>query len=307
MSRRLPPLNAIRAFEAAARHLSFARAAEELFVTAAAISQQVRQLEEWLGLPLFHRLARGVLLTEAGQLYAPLLTELLDRMAEATRLVASRDPGDVVTISAMPSLCAGWLVPRLPRLKSLHPDIELRIEATMELTDFSRQAVDLVIRYGTGDWPGLFVEPLMADEVFAVCSPALLERGPPLQEPADLRHHTLLHDDVHKSSLEPSWPHFLHYLGQDGIDATRGPRFTYTHMTLQAAATGQGVALASQAFIGQELELGRLVKPFPQTMPGPGNYYLACPPRHAERPQVAALRGWLRAEGAATLLYHGRD
>jgi LysR family transcriptional regulator, glycine cleavage system transcriptional activator len=197
MRRRLPPLNAVRAFEAAARHLSFQRAGEELSVTPGAIAQQVKALEAWLGKPMFRRLpSKGVVLSEPGQLYAPVVRDLLDGLADATaRLMRQAGPG-VLMVSTIPSFAARWLIPRLGAFRMAHPDLEVRVLAHAGLTDFAREQVDVAIRLGQGVYPGLRSDLLMSETLFPVCSPTLLtDEAKPLREPADLRHHTLLHED----------------------------------------------------------------------------------------------------------------
>jgi LysR family glycine cleavage system transcriptional activator len=194
MGRRLPPLNAVRAFEAAARHLSFTRAADELNVTQAAVSHQVKGLEDRLGVQLFRRLNRGLLLTDAGGLYMRELEDILDRLEQATERLRSSEAAGLLTVSTGTSFAAKWLVPRLRRFRDRRPDIDVRIDADDALTDFRRDNVDIAIRYGRGVYPGLSSTPLLQDIVFPVCSPTLIDAAHPLRAPEDLKHHTLLHD-----------------------------------------------------------------------------------------------------------------
>lgn len=296
MPRRLPPLNAVRAFEAAARTRSFRKAAEELFVTPGAVSQQVRSLEEWIGLPLFRRLPRGVALTEAGERYWPTLADLLDRLELATRSLRQDAGPRALVIGTVPSFAARWLVPRLGRLHTRHPDLQVRVQVSPRLTDFGREPVDLVIRHGAGVYPGLFCEFLLKDELFPVCSPELLRHGPPLARPADLAGHVLLHDEPEAGFHEPNWAEWLKTAGCAAVDGRRGPMFQFTHMTIQAAIAGQGVALAPACMVAEELTAGRLVRPFALSVPDPYTYWIVCPPDRAERPDIAALRAWLRDE-----------
>ncbi|MEE8533201.1 MAG: transcriptional regulator GcvA [Alphaproteobacteria bacterium] len=293
MARRLPPLNALRAFEAAARHLSFTHAAEELNVTQAAISHQVKALEERLGVQLFRRLNRALLLTDAGQAYLPPVRDAFDRLDEATERLFSHDSRGALTVSVLPSVAAKWLVPRLGRFRESHPDIDVRIDANMHLTDFSREDVDVALRYGGGKWPGLRADRLMTEDFFPVCSPALLEGPVPLRTPEDLRHHTLLHDDN-----RTDWTVWFLAAGIEGGDPTRGPGFTDSSLVLQAAAEGQGVALGRSALAAVDLAAGRLVKPFDISLPATFAYYLVCPETTAERPKVVAFREWLFGEVA---------
>jgi LysR family glycine cleavage system transcriptional activator len=209
MARKLPPLNALRAFEAAARQLSFTKAAEELNVTQAAISHQVKTLEEHLGLTLFRRLNRRLVLTEAGQLYLPVLREAFDAVAAGTaRLGQDRESG-ALNISVLPSFAAKWLLPRLSRFRDRYPDIDVMVSANNRLIDFADGTYEMGIRYGLGDYPGLRTELLLQDEVFPVCSPKLTEGEHPLRTPADLKHHTLLHDEVSRHDESPDWRNWL--------------------------------------------------------------------------------------------------
>jgi LysR family glycine cleavage system transcriptional activator len=302
LSRRLPPLNALRAFESAARHGSFQGAAAELHVTGGAVAQQVKQLEEWLGLPLFRRMARGVILTEIGQLYSRALGELFDRLASETERALKSESAGVLTVSTTTTLATMWLIPRLGKLKTRDPLIQVRVHATSELTDFRREGVDVAIRHGTGRYADLHVVPLMPIEFMAVCSPALLAGPHPLRTPADLRFHALLHDEAEPLLPdEIDWPRWLRRIGIAGIDAHRGPRFSHTHMTLQAAAAGHGVALGATALAADALASGTLVRPFTCRLRGPYAYYLVEPAPVAERSKLASFRQWLLDEAQETL------
>jgi LysR family glycine cleavage system transcriptional activator len=296
--RRLPPLNAVRAFEAAARHLSFERAGDELAVTASAIGQQVKTLEEWLGQPLFERLpSRGIALTGLGQHYAASLSPLLDGLHEATARALRPETSRVITVSALPSFCANWLIPRLGRLRSEHPDLDVRVSMSLGITDFVRDGVDVVVRFGRGTWPGLRSDRLLEETFFPVCSAALLEDPDrPLRSPEDLRHHTLVHEVVEAVPDYTTWDRWLAVVGVTGIDTTKGPRFQHTFLSLQAAASGQGVALATSVLIGDYLDAGRLVRPFQAEVKGAYQYYVACPEAWANRPAIATFRRWLLAE-----------
>jgi LysR family glycine cleavage system transcriptional activator len=297
VARRLPPLNSLRAFEAAARHLSFTRAAEELHVTPAAISHHIKGLEEHLGLKLFRRLNRAVVLTHAGQACVAGLSDAFDRMAVALERLRAQECSGPLTVSTSPALAAKWLVPRLEGFQELYPEIDVRVSAAMRLVDFAREDVDVAIRYGTGSYPGLLTELLLTNEVVPVCSPALLEGPRPLRAPEDIRHHTLLHDDTRTSDgAYPNWAMWLRAAGLEGVDASRGPRFDYPGLVLDAAAAGRGIALALSTVAAADLAAGRLARPFAVTVPTPFAYYVVCPEPTAERPKVAALRRWLRAE-----------
>src|SRR5918998_1678796 len=279
--RRLPPLKAVRAFEAAARHGHF------------------EQAGAWLGVSLFRRLpAKGVALTAAGERYAAAARDLLDGFAEATARLLRQDGGATLTVSTMPSLAANWLIPRLGSLRRLHPQLDVRVQIAPGLTDFAREDVDVAIRSGHGRYPGLRVDFLMDESFFPVCSAALLgDPERPLREPADLKHHTLLHEEAEPTFHgSVSWAQWLEAVGASGIEVARGPRFSHTFLALQAAASGQGVALATSVLIGGELEAGRLVRPFAEEVKAPYSYYLVCPEATANRHNVTAFRKWLFAE-----------
>lgn len=293
MSRRLPPLNAVRAFEAAARLGSFRKAADELFVTPNAVAAQVKSLEEWVGLALFKRLSRGVVLTEAGERYWPALAELLDGIEAATGKLRENAGPRVLTLATVPSFASRWLVPRLGRLHTRVSDLQVRVQVGPHLTDFRREPVDVVIRHGAGVYPGLSSTFLLKDVLFPVCSPRLLETGPPLRGPWGLGSHVLLHDEPDRGFHEPSWADWLAVAGVEGIDPRRGPMFSFTHMTIQAALSGQGVALAPATQVVEELQSGRLVRPFSDTVPDPFSYWLVCPTERVERPDIVILRDWL--------------
>ncbi len=288
--RRLPPLNAIRAFEAAARHLSFTKAADELAVTQGAVSHQVKALEAWLGVTLFLRETRAIYLTREGQQYLAPVRAALDAIAEATRRLEVLDPRGPLTVSAIPSFVAKWLLPRLADFRAAHPDIDVRISADDRLVDFARHDVDLAIRMGNGDWPGVEVVKLMDEDLFPVCSPALLAGDPPLRRPEDLAHHTLLHDDMRQD-----WRAWLMAAGVAGVDPTRGPGYTDSSMVIQAAVEGQGVALGRSALATADLAQGRLVKPFEVALPASFAYYVALPPGASGNAKVRAFVDWMLA------------
>ena len=294
MARQTPPLTALRAFEAAGRHLSFTKAAHELHVTQAAISHQVKSLEEYLGLKLFRRLNRTLLLTDAGQLYLPPLTDAFEGITRATHRLRQHLGRARLTVSVLPSFAAGWLVPRLGRFRQRCPDVDLRIDPTNSLTDFRRDDVELGILYGRGNYPGLRTDRLMREEFFPVCSPRLLEGPAPLRDPADLTHHTLLHDD-----MTVDWRTWLLAAGVEGVDAERGITVTDSSMLLRAAIAGQGVALARSVLAADEIASGRLVRPFDVDVPAEYAYYLAYPEKSADQPNVVAFREWILEEARA--------
>jgi LysR family glycine cleavage system transcriptional activator len=297
MSRTLPPLGALHAFEAAARHLSFKAAAEDLHVTPGAISQQVKLLEDRLGVSLFIRRARAVELTEAGRLLLTPTQRAFSLLADAVARVRAADDTKALTVSVLPSFAALWLVPRLGSLRARHPELDLRISATPKLADLERDDVDVVIRYGLGRYPGLHVEHLLAEDLFPVCSPELLEGAVPLKEPADLARHTLLHDE-----LRQEWPLWLQAVGIKDVDASRGPSFSLWELALQAAVAGQGVALGRSLLVTQYLKAGQLVRPFPISSASDFGYYLVCMPERLTESKIAAFRAWLRDEVAHSRL-----
>jgi len=300
MPRRLPPLTALRAFEAAARHASFVRAADELAVTPAAISHQVKALEAHLGVRLFRRRNRGLVLTDAGRGYLPALTEGLDRLARATERVTGGSVAGRLVISVLPSLALRWLGPRLGDLCRRYPDLDPEIRSETRSVDFRLDAVDVAIRYGLGHYPGLYTEPIMTEEVAPVCAPGLINAGRPLRRLADLAGHTLLHDCAVLPS-EPSlgWPSWIAEAGLDAALAERGPRFSDSSLLLEAAADGLGIALGRSALTAADLAAGRLVRPLAQVRPAEFTYYLVCPEADADTPKVAALRNWLAEQRAA--------
>lgn len=295
MARRLPPLNSLRVFEAAARQLSFTRAAEELFVTQAAVSHQVKALEEWLGVRLFRRQSRQIILTDAGQAYLPDVRDALDGLDNATRRLLNRGNSGPLTVSCLASFAANWLVPRLGRFRQQHPDIDVMISANDLMVDFGRdrEEVDIAIRYGTGDWPGLDVILLLTEELFPVCSPDYLDDAPVLKEPSDLKHHTLLHDD-----MELNWAAWLKVNGVKDVDASRGLTFNLSNILVDAALAGQGVALARSALVEHHLAAERLITPFRVKLPARLAYYLVFPKGGGDDPRLSAFIDWTQAQAA---------
>ncbi|WP_366556102.1 transcriptional regulator GcvA [Aquibaculum sediminis] len=300
MSRRLPPLNALRAFEAAARHLSFTEAARELNVTQAAVSHQIRGLEARLGQSLFHRRNRGLTLTEAGRSYLPALTEAFDLMDKATRRLSLREEEGSLKVSALPSFAARWLLPRLARFREQHPDIDVLVSANQELSDLEAEGIDVGLRFGSGRYPGLTVERLMGDRRLPVCSPALLQGPKPLGKPEDLRHHVLLHDEVFGGGIEADWQTWVRLVGLKGIDPQRGPGFSDSAMVLSAAIAGQGVALARASLAVDDLAAGLLTLPFGPSVRTRYDYWFVTTPRAAAQAKVKVFRAWMMAEAADT-------
>jgi LysR family glycine cleavage system transcriptional activator len=288
---RLPSLNSLRAFEAAARHGSLSRAAQELHVTHSALSHQIKALETELGMALFRRTGRGLVPTEAGRLLLPALGEAFGRIRAAVEAVRRGPRAGVLTLSVEPSFAARWLVLRLGRFRAAHGQVELRLLPSEDVVDLAREDVDLAIRYGRGDWPDLQADLLFHARVFPVASPDLLAAGPPLREPADLRRHTLLHED---SDLY--WREWLVAAGAGAVDASRGPRFATAHLALAAAAAGQGIALADDALAAADLADGRLVRLFRVEIATEHGYWLLIPRHAAGRPELSAFRSWILDE-----------
>jgi LysR family glycine cleavage system transcriptional activator len=297
MSRdRLPPLSALRVFEAAARHESFKQAAEELFVTPGAVSQQIRLLEEHVGVELFVRDGRRVVLSDAGKASAQILREAFEKMFEATRLMKAGTQKGRVTVSAAPSFAAKWLMPRLYEFSAANEDIDVWVSADMTPVDFAVTDIDLAVRYGNGHYSGLHVEHLLAEAVVPVCSPLLFEAAP-IRKPADLAHHVLLHDAGDGDPSCPDWPMWLKAHGVEGVDATRGPRFNQASMVIEAAVAGRGVALAKRAIADADLQAGRLKVLFDEKdAPLNYGYYLVWPQTREPTPAQLRFMDWLRDE-----------
>jgi len=306
-NRRLPPLNAVRAFEAAARTGGFQVAGTELNVSANAVGRLVKVLEDSLGVTLFKRLSRGVVLTEAGGRYLARVKALLDELAEATADLERSETTKILTVSAGPSIVTRWLIPRLGRLVERH-GLDVRLVASPSLTDFAHDGVDVAIRYGCGTFDGLRSDLLLREEFFPVCSPSLLARGPRLREPADLSQHVLLHQQyvpwIHERDVRTydpfGWSDWLAAIGINGINGQRDLYFSFSHMVLQAAAEGQGIALASSAYLADDLASGRLVKPFGggPCVRGARGFYIVCPQAAADCDKIASFRNWALEEAA---------
>lgn len=297
----LPPLNALRVFEAAARHVSFTKAAEELHVTPGAVSQQIKSLEDYLGVRLFRRTKKALLLTDASEAALPTLQEGFDKLGEAARILRGASDSKRLAVSVAPSLAAKWLAPRLDNFRDRHPDIDVWISAAMQVVDFAVDDVDLAIRYGAGHYPGLEFELLMSESIVPVCSPRLLAGPNGLRAPGDLANHVLLHDgSPEKSESSPTWPMWLKAAGVIGVDGSRGPKFNQSNLVIEAAIAGKGVALAKRTLALADLESGRLVTPFGGKTPTNFSYYLVHPASKARSPAVRAFKKWLKEEARAT-------
>ncbi|CDL79034.1 MULTISPECIES: transcriptional regulator GcvA [Xenorhabdus] len=295
MSKRLPPLNALRVFDAAARHLSFTKAAEELFVTQAAVSHQMKSLEDFLGLKLFRRRNRSLLLTEDGQSYYLDIKEIFTAINEATRKLQARSAKGALTVSLSPSFAIQWLVPRLSGFNQSFPGIDVRIQAVDREEDKLADDVDVAIFYGRGNWPGLRTDRLYPEYLLPVCSPSLLMGERPLKTPADLANHTLLHD-----SSRRDWQAYVRQLDiQQLINVQQGPIFSHSAMVIQAAVHGQGIALANNVMAQNEIDAGRLVCPFNDVLVSKNAFYLVCHDNQAELGKIAAFRKWILAQAAS--------
>jgi LysR family transcriptional regulator, glycine cleavage system transcriptional activator len=293
--RPLPPLNSLRAFEATARHLSFSKAAEELHVTPAALSHQIRGLEDLLGLKLFLRRPRSIELTEAARLIQPGIRTAFESLRVAMDQLDQGRRDRVLVVSSTPGLTAKWLVPRLYRFLAKHPDIDTRITASVGYANFATDGVDIGIRLSSGAHPDLYVEKLSDEWLLPLCSPRLLEADPPLRRAADLPRFNLIQIDL--PGIVPSWADWMQLAGIEGIDTRRGLRLNVADHALDAASEGAGVVLGYKVVASHDLSLGRLVAPFGPEIPVPGrSYYFVCPKGEEKRPAIKAFRDWVFAE-----------
>ncbi|KQS55351.1 LysR family transcriptional regulator [Brevundimonas sp. Leaf363] len=296
MARPLLPLNALRAFESAARHLNFSRAADELFVTPGAVSQQIRLLEETVGGPLFKREARGLQLTPLGRAAAPLLREGFERLMDASSLLREPPRRRQVSVSVTPSFAAKWLMPRMDDFHAAHPEIEVWISADLEPVDLYDMAADLAVRYGPGGYEGYIADKLMGETVLPVCAPSLMKGEQPILTPGDLQHHALLHDvSDDDDPSRPDWSMWLKARGVKHPDARRGSRFNQSSLLIEAAIAGRGVALAKRTLAQQDLASGRLIAPFPDGSEAVGYaYYVILPRDRAPTPGANVFAQWLK-------------
>lgn len=290
------PLNALRVFEAAARHGRFDRAADELAITPGAVSRQIKALEADLGVRLFDRFNRAVQITEAGRRLAEGVSDGLVSIEQAVGRVRARSDGPLV-VSVLHTIAVKWLVPRLADFYARYPNADVHVSASDRRADLTREA-DLAIRYGPGPYPGLHAERLMRGEMYPVCSPRLMEGLHPLREPNDLAHHVLLHD-ANFLPDEPRWPDWLALAGAEGVDGERGPRFSNTYLQLEAAVSGNGVVLSHAPMALDDLRTGRLVRPFPQSIMAPYSVWALSLPERAEQPAIRRFRAWLVEQAQA--------
>jgi LysR family transcriptional regulator, glycine cleavage system transcriptional activator len=293
MPRRLPPLNALKSFEAAARHENFTLAAEELYVTQAAVSQQVKALEAEFGLKLFNRERQRLKITEAGRDYLMVVREAFDRIAAGTERLMQRQSAGTLTVSISPDFAAKWLVHRFTRFSEAYPGIDLRVSATMHQVDFAREDIDLAVRHGDGNWPGLDVTRLCSEELFAICSPRLLSGRNRLKAPSDVLKWPLLRLNEHKA-----WEKWFALAGVAQPEILQGPVLNRASMVIDAAIDGQGIALARTTLAAWDLIGRRIVRPFNVSWPLPNSYWIVCPKATAKVTKISRFRDWLLAEAA---------
>lgn len=292
MRRFLPSLSVLRAFEAAARHMNFTRAAEELSITQTAVSHHIRTLEKQLGVRLFVRYRNSLRLTESAQKYLASIQTAVEILSDATAGLVRREQNMVLTVNTLATFAMKCLIPRLAGFRERHPDIVLRIIASGSFHEFSQKPHDVAVRWGDGEWPGMRVDKLFVEEVFPVCSPALLNGPLPLREPRDLRRHTIIRNGF-SFLVHDDWPLWLQAVGMSESDLPAGLIFEFALPAMEAAAEGLGVALGRSPFVDHDLRSGRLVRPFDIPVASGAGYYLVCARETASRPKIKAFREWL--------------
>ena len=303
MLEQFPGLRSLRAFNAAARHLSFTRAADEMGVTPAAISHQIKELEDQIGVALFTRTSRSMVLTREGDILSTAATESLETLARAVKRIKRLENRKVLKVSASPSIAAKWLVPRLDRFLDQAPGAEVRVDVSTTALDFERDDVDIAIRFGQGRYPGLKSDLLFMDKIFPVCSPRIITKEKPLAQPKDLLRHTLIHLDYEAQGIVwPNWKMWMLAAGINDFDDKRGLHFGQTSLTVQAAIDGHGVALGDSNLVTDDLASGRLVKPFELSLRAPSQfaYHIVSPLDTSQNPLVEAFRQWALSEAKET-------
>ncbi len=298
MVTRLPPIAALRALEAASRHLNFTRTAEELMITQSAVSHQIRHIEELWDFKLFERQGRHLVITKEGQMIVPIVREFLNNMKRVLNDISNTGTRASIRISLVQSLAVKWLVPKLGKFNAMYPDINVWISTTDDLVNFSTDEVDIAIRLGHGEWPELHVDSLLQEYVFPVCSPEFLKRLAPPEKPADLLRYPLLYRHAH--DICPRWRDWFSDAGLKIQALPRGSRFPDTAMSIQAAIDHQGIALARSAHVENDLDSNRLIKLFSVYSRSPVSYYIVCPPKVISQPRIAAFRKWLLEEAAVS-------
>jgi LysR family glycine cleavage system transcriptional activator len=289
MRRRLPPLNSLRLFEASARLLSFKNAAEELLVTPSAVSHGIQSLEEWLGVELFQRTTRGLVLSEAGIEFLPIVTSALDALASGSAKISSKTGSGVLAISAAPTFAARWLLPRLHKFRLLHPEIRVVIDTSQERTELSEAGADVAIRLGRGNWQGVVADLILKEKLVPVCAPSIFDRVKNLERIDDA-------PLIHVVTTTVEWTDWAKQAGREPPDLTRGLQFDTLHMAFEAAAQGLGVALGRRPLVDPELELGRLVEVWGYACLSPTAYWLVSSENSANETRIVAFREWIRDE-----------
>jgi len=309
---RLPPLNSLRAFETAARYLSFSMAAAELNVTQSAISRQIKALEDYVGMPLFRRLPRSIELTDQGRRFAAPLHEAFEQLHHATQIVFNDHRPSTLNINVLPTLAMKWLIPRLPHFAAANPTIEVRMITSIRPVNFRVDENDVAIRVGpahkqskkemspidlvmTQDWADIRSIPILPDALIAVCSPTLLKNGPPIRKASDLRHHTL----IHTASREKGWPYWLEAMGLDDAEIGNSTAYGHFFMAIQAAIEGNGVAVVPAVLLESELKSGSLIALFEGKRVVAGAYYLMCRECDWHSPKIKCFREWLLKEAGS--------
>lgn len=295
MARRLPPLVSLRVFESVARHLSFTRAADDIHVTQAAVSHQIKNLEEWLATPLFLRLNRTIKLTREGEAYAAALTAAFEMIADATDAIVKNRNAEAINIATFDSIAANWLAPRIKKFQARFPTMAIRIMTHNAYSDFADGDVDVEIRYGPGDWPNFHVVKVADEEIFPVCSPKLIGRRKRPLKVSDLIEYSLIHDE-----MVMEWADWIAAAGGSPAGAEKGLHYNHSHIVTQAAVAGEGMALGRSLLVADDLEAGRLVAPFAFKMPSKYAYYLVRPKELAESAWAKSFEEWLLGEAAAT-------
>src|SRR4051812_35153463 len=289
------PVGPLRAFDVAARNLNLTAAAEEMNVTHAAVSRQVKQLEQRLGVQLFERLPRGLKLTVHGALLAEGTREAFDRLAIAIEDVSAPAVRRKLMISTFSSLATRWLMPRVQSFATLFPETDLQVSTTARLVDFAREDVDVAVRFGGGEYPGMHVRPMFKPKEIVVAAPSLLKRGPPLKTYADLKGHTLLHDDAYRT-----WTHWLDSVGAKSVNPRRGIICGDRNSMLAAALEGQGIGITSDLFAANDLKSGRLVRVFDAEVSATFGIYAVCLPRRLSDPLISGTMDWLVREAQSS-------
>jgi LysR family glycine cleavage system transcriptional activator len=291
MLKRIPPLNSLRAFESAARQLSFTKAADELFVTQAAVSHQIKSLENFLSIKLFHRKNRALLLTEEGQSYFHDLRNIFVDIQDATQRLVAMGAKGAITIATPPSFASQWLVPRLHKFSAEHGDIDVRIKAVDADDGFLDDSVDIAVFYGKGNWTNYYCTKLLSEFLTPMCSPLLLEKGKPLSTLKDLSQHTLLHDHT-----RAAWKNWLKNFDVKHVNVNQGPIFSHTMLVLQSACIGQGIALSDTVLAKPEIDSGRLVCPFDERVESKLSYYIVCKESQTEQSKIKVFSEWMLAQ-----------